>query len=135
MKPATRSTLREAQRTGRTSWQGTEDITLEPLGVLTDKVYRYTYKSDSDYDNAKYEGKYARVYGDSRIEVDNDFINSEKEVEVDFSPTVLVNDRNSNRIIGRIYAEDIEDGIKQTEHNIRILLLGWIASFLSSMEF
>lgn len=101
-----------------------KDITLEPLGVLTDKVYRYTYKSDSDYDNAKYEGKYARVYGDSRIEVDNDFINSEKEVEVDFSPTVLVNDRNSNRIIGRIYAEDIEDGIKQTEHNIRVLYWG-----------
>jgi hypothetical protein len=101
-----------------------KDINIEPLGVLTDKLYTYTYKSDEDYDNAKYESKYSRVYGDSRIEVDNDFIKSDKKVEIEFSPTVLVNDRDSNRIVGRIYNEDIEDGAQQTEHNIRVLYWG-----------
>jgi len=101
-----------------------KSISLEPLGVLTDKLYTYTYQSDEDYDNAKYESKYSRVYGDARIEVDNDFLTSDKEVEIEFSPTVLVNDRDSNRIVGRIYNEDLEDGIQQTEHNIRILYWG-----------
>lgn len=99
-------------------------ITLEPIAQLTDKTYIYTYQSDEDYDNAKYESKYDRVYGDVRVELDNDFVNSDKEVEIDFSPTVLVNDRDSNRIVGRIYNEDLEDGIQQTEHNIRILYWG-----------
>lgn len=101
-----------------------KDINLEPLGVLTDKLYTYTYKPDEDYDNAKYESKYSRVYGDARIEVDNDFIKSDKEIEIEFSPTVLVNDRDSNRIVGRIYNEDIQDGAQQTEHNIRVLYWG-----------
>jgi len=100
------------------------NIQIEPLGVLTDKAYTYTYQEDKDHDNAKYQGKYDRVYGDAQIEVDNDFLSSSKKLEIDFSPTVLVNDRNSNRIVGRIYAEDIEDGIKQTEHNIRVLYYG-----------
>jgi len=101
-----------------------KNISLEPLGVLTDKLYTYTYQSDEDYDNAKYESKYSRVYGDARIEIDNDFITSDREVEIEFSPTVLVNDRDSNRIVGRIYNEDLEDGIQQTEHNIRLLYWG-----------
>jgi hypothetical protein len=101
-----------------------KDIILEPTSVLVDKRYEYTYKSDEDYDNSKYEGKYGRVYGDVRVEVDNDFTQSDKKLEIEFSPTVLVNDRDSNRIIGRIYAEDIQEGIEQTEHNIRVLYWG-----------
>jgi len=99
-------------------------IQLKPTASISDKLYRYTYTEDDDYDNQKYQGKYQRVYGDARVEVDNDFVNSENDVEVVFSPTVLVNDRNSNRIVGRIYAEDVEDGIEQTDHNIRILYWG-----------
>jgi len=112
-----------------------KDINIEPLGVLTDKLYTYTYKSDEDYDNAKYESKYSRVYGDARIEVDNDFITSDKEVEIEFSPTVLVNDRDSNRIVGRIYNEDIEDGVQQTEHNIRVLYWGGLLPSNPSWQF
>lgn len=97
---------------------------IVPLGSLTDKKYIYTYQEDEDYDNAKYQGKYQRVYGDAQVEIDNDFVKSEKKVEVEFSPTVLVNDRNSNRIVGRIYSEDIDEGIQQTDHNIRLLYWG-----------
>jgi hypothetical protein len=101
-----------------------KNISLEPTSVLVDKRYVYTYQSDDDFDNSRYEGKYGRVYGDVRVEVDNDFTQSDKELEIEFSPTVLVNDRNSNRIIGRIYAEDIQEGIEQTKHNIRVLYWG-----------
>lgn len=100
------------------------DITLEPLGVLTDREYIYTYSEDGDYYNERYKNNRGHVYGRSRIEVDNDFVQSSKEVEVIFSPSPLVNDNPSNRIIPKVYDSDIEEGAKPTDTNIRILYWG-----------
>ena len=101
-----------------------KDITLEPLGLLTDREYIYTYSEDGDYYNERYQSNRGHVYGRARIEVDNDFVQSSKEVEVIFSPTPLINDKPSSRIIGAIYDSDMDDGIKQTDANIRILQWG-----------
>jgi hypothetical protein len=100
------------------------DIALEPLGVLTDREYIYTYKEDGDYYNQRYQNNRGHAYGRQRIEVDNDFVQSTKEVSVIFSPTPLVNDNPSNRIIPKIYDADIEEGIKPTDTNIRIMYYG-----------
>jgi hypothetical protein len=100
------------------------DITLEPLGVLTDNEYIYTYKEDGDYYNERYQNNRGHAYGRARLEVDNDFVQSSKEVEVIFSPTPLVNDNPSNRIIPKIYDADTEEGYKPTEANIRVLYYG-----------
>jgi hypothetical protein len=100
------------------------DIALEPLGVLTDREYIYTYKEDGDYYNQRYQNNRGHAYGRQRIEVDNDFVQSTKEVSVIFSPTPLVNDNPSNRIIPKIYDADIEDGYKPTKANIRVLYYG-----------
>jgi hypothetical protein len=100
------------------------DITLEPLGVLTDNEYIYTYKEDGDYYNQRYQNNRGHAYGRARLEVDNDFVQSSKEVEVIFSPTPLVNDNPSNRIIPKIYDADTEEGYKPTEANIRVLYYG-----------
>ena len=101
-----------------------KDIALEPLGVLTDREYIYTYSEDGDYYNERYQNNRRHAYGRARIEVDNDFVQSSKEVEVLFSPTPLVNDNPSNRIIGAIYDSDIEEGAKPTDANIRIMYYG-----------
>ena len=101
-----------------------KDITLEPLGVLTDREYIYTYSEDGDYYNKRYQSNRGHVYGRSRIEVDNDFVQSSKETEVIFSPTPLINDNPSSRIIGAIYDADTDDGFKQTDSNVRILQWG-----------
>ena len=98
-----------------------KDITLEPLGVLTDREYIYTYSEDGDYYNERYKNNRGHVYGRSRIEVDNDFVQSSKEVEIVFSPSPLVNDLPSNRIIPKIYDADISEGAQPTDANIRIL--------------
>ena len=100
------------------------DITLEPLGVLTDREYIYTYSEDGDYYNERYQSNRGHVYGRARIEVDNDFVQSSKEVEVVFSPSPLVNDNPSNRIIPAIWDADIEEGAKPTDTNIRIMYYG-----------
>jgi hypothetical protein len=101
-----------------------KDISLEPLGVLTDREYIYTYSEDGDYFNERYQNNRGHVYGRSRIEVDNDFVQSSKETEIIFSPTPLINDNPSSRIIGAIYDSDTEEGYKPTDSNVRILQWG-----------
>ena len=96
-------------------------VNLEPLGRLTAREFIYTYTEDEDYYNARYQNNIGNVYGTRQLEIDNDFLNNTREVEVVFSPTPLVNDNPSNRIIPKIYDEDIEEGAKPTEGNIRIL--------------
>ena len=105
-----------------------KDISLEPLGVLTDREYIYTYSEDGDYYNERYQNNRGHVYGRSKVEVDNDFVQSSKEVEVVFSPSPLVNDNPSNRIIPAIWDADIEEGAKPTDANIRILYYGGLIS-------
>jgi len=113
-------------------------VKLDPLGRLTAKEFIYTYTEDEDYYNSRYQENIGNVYGTRNLEVDNDFLNNTREVEVVFSPTPLVNDDPSNRIIPKIYDSDIEEGAKPTEGNIRILYYaglitstpGWIFKHL-----
>lgn len=98
-----------------------KEVALEPLAMLTANEYLYTYSEDSDYYNERYQDRYGRTYGSARIEVDNDFLNSTKEVSVVFGATPLVNDGLSNRIIPKVYDSDMEDGISPTDIGIRVL--------------
>jgi hypothetical protein len=98
-----------------------KNVSLEPLGLLTAREYLYTYTEDKDYYNERYQNNIGRTYGSRKIEIDNDFIKNTTEVPIVFSPTPLVNDNPSNRIIPKIYDADIEEGAKPTEANIRVL--------------
>lgn len=101
-----------------------KDTTIEPLALLTNKVYNYTYTEDEDYYNSRYQDSYSNAYGNLKAEIDNDFIRSENEIKIEFSPTPLVNDNPSNRLIGKIFDSDIENGSANTEHNMRVLYYG-----------
>lgn len=101
-----------------------KQISIQPLGLLTADEYEYTYSEDGDYYNERYQDSHAHAYGRARIDVDNDFLNKTNKTEVIFSPTPLVNDNPSNRIIGKIYDSDIEEGAQPTDHNIRVLYYG-----------
>jgi hypothetical protein len=67
--------------------------------------------------------------------VDNDFVQSSKEIEVVFSATPLANDNPSNRIIPQIYDADTEEGYKPTEANIRVLYYGGLLPSNPSWDF
>jgi len=101
-----------------------KELTLEPLALLTANEYEYTYAEDEDYYNERYQDSHGHAYGRARIDIDNDFLNNTNTTEVVFSPTPLVNDNPSNRIIGKIYDSDIEEGAQPTDHNIRVLYYG-----------
>lgn len=98
-----------------------KEISLEPLALLTANEYEYTYSEDSDYYNERYQDAHGHTYGRARIDVDNDFLRNTNTTSVIFSPTPLVNDNPSNRIIGKIYDSDIDEGAQPTDANIRIL--------------
>jgi hypothetical protein len=120
-----------------------KDVTLQPLGLLTGNEFVYTYAEDDDYYNKRYNDRFGHVYGRAKAEVDNDFQLGTNEMEVIFSATPMVNDNPSNRIIGKIYNEDIEDGVAETEHNIRLLYWGglipsnpnWIFRYRQATQF
>lgn len=96
-------------------------INIKPLALLTGKEFVYTYDSDDDYYNKRYENARGNVYGTRTLEIDNDFLTNSTKVSVTFSATPLVNDGNTSRIIPKIYDEDIEDGAKPTDINMRVL--------------
>jgi len=101
-----------------------KELTLEPLALLTANEYEYTYSEDSDYYNERYQDAHGHAYGRARVDIDNDFLNNTNKTEITFSPTPLVNDNPSNRIIGKIYDSDIEEGAQPTDFNVRVLYYG-----------
>jgi hypothetical protein len=108
-------------------------VTLKPMGLLSAKVYNYTYKQDVDYYNQRYEASHDRIYGDRRWEVDNDFLNETMDVEIIFSPTPIQIEGNTNRFVSRIYDEDISEGAKPTATNIRILYYDYLPCSIWSL--
>ena len=96
-------------------------VSLKPLGLLSAREYIYKYKEDKDYYNERYQTTHLEPYGTRDVEIDNDFLNNDKEVELIFSPTPLQIEGNSDRFVSRIYDDDISEGSKPTESNIRIL--------------
>jgi len=112
-----------------------KQIKLKPLGLLAGKEYLYTYSDDSDYYNKRYENNRGEVYGTRDYEIDNDFLKNTNKVEVAFSATPLVNDGNSNRIIPKIYDEDIDDGAKPVDINMRVLYYAGLLTSAPSWTF
>jgi hypothetical protein len=112
-----------------------KNVKIKPLGLLTAKEFIYSYKEDKDYYNEKYQDSIGYTYGRRRIETDNDFLNNTQNIEVVFSPTPLINDNPSNRLIPKIYDSDDDEGIKPTEANIRILYYAGLITSAPSWDF
>jgi hypothetical protein len=104
------------------------NIEVQPLGMLSASDYLFTYQGDKDYYNSDYEARFSKVYGERRIETGNEFLNETKEISVEFSPSPLVNDGSTDRIITKIYNNNITGGPKTTESNVRILFYDLLSS-------
>lgn len=96
-------------------------IEIQPMGLLAARQYIFSYEPDGDYYNKRYEGRFNRVYGSRRFDVDNDFVPKSNEITVAFSATPLVDDGVSGRKISKLIDEDISQGAQPTECNPRIL--------------
>ncbi len=102
-----------------------QDFIISSYGEIA-KKYSFAYKSDSDYYNTLYSNTYKEIYG-SFSEVDNLGNADEKTIELVYSPTPIVNNANSARIIPEIFKLS-SNKQSTTESNIRILYYNGLKS-------
>lgn len=74
-----------------------QPIEITPMGELDGNPYYFTYKESGDDANQSYQSYYNQTYGSRKFFVDNQFVKTEKKIEVLFQPTQLKsygNDKN-----------------------------------------
>ena len=103
-----------------------KDIEFRPMGDLDYKEFICTYTEDTDYFNKKYKDNYLDIYGQYRYINQNEFQTNINETKVIFSPTPLVGDNSTDRVIPRIWNVDPSNTVSPKACNIRILYLGGV---------
>jgi len=96
-----------------------KDQSINP-NLLEGKRYIFTYKTDADYYNDLYQKTWNETYGTEQIDVENDFIKSDKKNELIFSGTPNVANYGMGIAHPRIYQLDGTNK-KTIAANIRIL--------------
>jgi hypothetical protein len=96
-----------------------KDQSINP-NLLEGKRYIFTYKTDADYYNNLYQKTWNETYGTEQIDVENDFIKSDKKNELIFSGTPNVANYGMGIAHPRIYQLDGTNK-KTIAANIRIL--------------
>jgi hypothetical protein len=87
---------------------------IVPMGELQNNPYVFTYKEGTDYGSKDHKQKTGRIYGDRTLRIDNDFVKSEKKIEVAFASTTMYNKNN------KFFALASDDKGKHTD-DLRIL--------------
>lgn len=123
-------------------WTQKRDLSREldivPMGALQARYYKFTYKEDKDYYNAKYLSENGEVYGQKRIVVDNDFLVNEYKEELPFGATPLDSSSamatnvpmvsTDDRYFPKIINVDNQGKVTPRVSNTRILYYGGIKS-------
>jgi hypothetical protein len=104
-----------------------QEIIISPLQEINNKEYFFHYAEDSDYYNELYTNTNKAIYGERKIEVNNDFVIDTNEVVPVFSPTPLISYKNSNRIVNS-YVSLQGLAFETFEGNTRISVYGGIKS-------
>lgn len=102
-------------------------IQFTPMSELSFRRYNFRYKEDGDHYNVDYESDYDQRYGSKIIDVDNDFTNEEKDVNVIFASTPIVN-LNLGRRGARIVEIDSDNNVEPYTPKIRIAYYGGLES-------
>lgn len=66
-----------------------KEFIIEPIGLAKEKFFNYTYIEDNDYHNDMYKKMTNRIYGDLKVNIDNDFVSGTQEIKIPFSQMVL----------------------------------------------
>jgi hypothetical protein len=97
-----------------------KNISLKPMSEINAKVYKFQYKSDSDYYNDLYNKRYGQGYGSYIYNTEFEFADQVQSFELIFSPTVLVGYNGEDKVYSTI--AKINSGTEeQIDSNIRIL--------------
>ena len=101
------------------------EVDIKPLGALDANTYLFTDKEDKDRLNVEHKDSFDRVYGERKIEVDNDFVKNEKVITSIFSPTPLETIEGKNdRVLSSVRFEDDNGNKVSGVGKIRLLYWG-----------
>lgn len=83
------------------------EVSIEPMGALQFKNYKYTYQPDQDLKNKLHQDKFIDPYGVRRFGIVNDFVKEEYTTDIIFAPTPLSDRIGVNsRVMSRIWFSD-----------------------------
>jgi hypothetical protein len=99
------------------------DYLIKPLGALDAGRFIFADQEDKDSLNDNYKNIYNEVYGQQIIDVDNDFITTDKTIGTIFAPTPLYSVENNDRVISAMLF--VNENGQVTEATAKIRLLYW----------
>lgn len=97
------------------------ELKIMPLDDISANKIKLTYKEDNDYLNSKYTDKYKEIFGEYTIDFNNDFVTSTIDEKISFSPTPLVNEIDTGKIISKIYKINSSGSEESFNADTRIL--------------
>lgn len=100
-----------------------EKIEETLISEQQNKTIRLTYKEDKDFYNTDYKENTNTIFGEKIYNIDNEWVDGEKKIEVIFSPTPVDKVFGSYDIfIPKIAKRDLKTGVYgRTDFNIRFL--------------
>lgn len=99
-------------------------IKITPMSELDANVYLYTYKADDDFYNKQYSDENnGAIYGEFKLDVNNDFSDKTNKTEILFSPTPDA-DKFIYDAVAPFFIEKDDKGIKSKKVKPRILFYG-----------
>jgi hypothetical protein len=101
-----------------------KDYNIKPLGALDAGRFIFKDQLDKDYHNDAYNKVNDEVYGQVIVDIENDFLNADKNISTIFAPTPLETIKGDNdRVISSIRFEN--ENNEQVEATAKIRLLYW----------
>jgi hypothetical protein len=88
-------------------------VKVKPMSELNAKIYKFKFKSDSDYYNELYKKRYNEGYGDRTYDSEFEFTQQTKEFEIIFSGTPMVGYGAEDKIYSTIFKQsnNVEENI------------------------
>lgn len=76
-----------------------QPLEIIPMGELDANPYYFKHTDGEDEENKDYQAAYNRVYGDKKYFIRNDFIKTERAIEVIFAPSQLFKDPGFDKVL------------------------------------
>lgn len=99
-------------------------IKVKPMSEINAKIYKFKFKSDSDFYSELYRKRYNEGYGDRIYDSQFEFSASTNELEIGFSSTVLVGYNGEDKVYSTIFKRTgVEPSTTEesVDSNIRLL--------------
>lgn len=95
-------------------------IRLKPMSELNSRFYDFKFKEDSDFYNEDYRKRYNQSYGNRIFDSGFEFVNERTDINVIFSPSVLVGYTGVDKIVSVFYKQNAAGIEQEMDVNLRI---------------